>query len=80
MGVIRSKVRRGSHWRFGSSAIRCWLPYDIHVAVYRLGQLGGSEHLQFVRYLPHECVFLIVGSDKVCGAEDLQDGMIFAFC
>jgi hypothetical protein len=39
----------------------------------------GSEHFQFVRHLPHECVFLVVGGDKLCGAEDFQDGMIFAF-
>jgi hypothetical protein len=70
---------RGSGGDIDSLLRRCWLPYDIHVAVCRLGQPGGSEHFQFVRHLPHECVFIVVGSDKLSSAEDLQDGMIFAF-
>jgi hypothetical protein len=35
-------------------ARRCWFPYDIHVAVSRLG----SEHFHFMRHLPHEAYSL----------------------
>jgi hypothetical protein len=39
--------------------------------------IGSSEHFQFVRDLPYGCVLLVVGHDKLLGAEDLQDGIIF---
>jgi hypothetical protein len=76
VGSLPSKLLACDDFYFGSP---CWLPYDIHGAVDRLGLPGGSEHFQFVRHLPHECVFLVVGSDKLCSAEDFQDAMIFAF-
>jgi hypothetical protein len=65
-----------------SSLTGAWLLQNRHFTnrpLYRLGQPSGSEHFQFVRHLPHECVFPVVGSDKLCGAEDFQNGMIFAF-
>ncbi len=62
-----------SHNSANTNAIR-----QIHAGRTQASPTIVSEHVQFVRDLSCDCVFLVIGYDEFVGAEDPQHTIIYA--